>query len=147
MEAAKRSKDLPYSNCYYYLVWATKYRQPVLTAEVAPFVYRAIEQKSIELRSPILAINSVSDHLHVAVCIAPSVSISTWIGHIKGLSAHSVNAVFANLETPFKWQEGYGVVTFGEKNLPYVRAYIAKQQTHHASGQIVDKLERIDEDD
>jgi REP-associated tyrosine transposase len=146
-EGLNRNKILPYWNCYYHLVWATKYRRPLLNAQITPFVYRAIEQKSVELHSPILAMNSVNDHIHVAVCIAPSVSISTWIGHIKGLSAHSVNAVFANLESTFKWQEGYGVVTFGEKNLAYVQDYIANQQVHHAAGKIVDKLERIDSDD
>jgi REP element-mobilizing transposase RayT len=105
----------------------------------------AINQKSSELHSPILALNGVADHVHVAVCIAPSVSVSHWVGQVKGLAAHSVNAVFTDLDSPFKWQEGYGVVTFGEKHLPFVEEYIAQQKRHHSAGSMIEKLERIEE--
>jgi len=136
---------MPYWSCYFHIVWATKYRQSIITPQMETFIFAAINQKSSELHSPVLALNGVTDHLHVAICIAPSVSVSNWVGQVKGLAAHSVNAVFGNLETPFKWQEGYGVVTFGEKQLPFVQAYIANQKQHHSVGGLVEKLERFDE--
>jgi putative transposase len=138
---------VPYWNCYYRVVWATKYREPILTPAIQTLVYSAIRQKSGELKSPLLALNSVEDHIHIAVSIAPSLAVSSWVGFVKGLSAHAINAAFADLEAPFKWQEGYGVVTFGEKNLHFVQDYIEKQRIHHAKGEIIAKLEQMDEAD
>jgi hypothetical protein len=46
-----------------------------------------------------------------------------------------------------QWQRGFGVVSFGKKQLPWVRAYIRNQKEHHASGSIQDRLERISMDD
>src|SRR5690606_21966553 len=109
-------------------------------------IFAAIEQKSAELRCPLLGLNAVTDHVHVAVNIAPSLAVSQWAGYVKGFSAHAVNASFTDLETTFKWQEGYGVVTFGEKNLPFVQAYIAQQKQHHAVGTVIAKLEQLDDE-
>jgi REP element-mobilizing transposase RayT len=136
---------MPFWDLYYHIVWTTKYRQPILTLDIEKVVLEAVNQKSLELGSPVLALNTVSDHIHVAVSIAPRVAVATWVGQVKGLSAHAVNAAFANLETPFKWQEGYGAISFGQKQLEFVENYIAAQKMRHAEGNIFDKLERVDD--
>ena len=41
------------------------------------------------------------------------------------------------------WQAGYGVVSFGTKDLPWVINYVQNQRQHHAAGTIVDRLKRI----
>ena len=136
---------MSYWSCFYHVVWATKYRQETITRSIQPTIYDAIAQKSTQLGCKILAINSVADHIHVAISIPPHIAVAKWVGDAKGLSTYAVNGNYCDLELTFKWQEGYGVVTFGEKNFPYVEHYIARQQEHHQSGHIVEKLERIDE--
>ena len=136
---------MPYWSCFYHIVWATKYRQEIITPSMKPTIYDAITQKSDQLHCILLAVNSVADHIHIAIRIPPHVAVAKWVGDAKGLSTYALNGNFSDFESAFKWQEGYGVVTFGEKNLPYVAKYIANQQEHHQSGRIVDKLERIDE--
>ncbi len=136
---------MPYWSCFYHVVWATKYRQEIITAFMQPIIYDAITQKAGQLRCNLLAINSVADHIHIAICIPPHVAVAKWVGDAKGLSTYAMNGNYSSMESPFKWQEGYGVVTFGEKNFPYVEKYIANQQQHHQSGNTIDKLERIDE--
>lgn len=42
-----------------------------------------------------------------------------------------------------EWQTGYGVVSFGAKDLPWVAAYIQNQREHHARGNAHGRLERI----
>ena len=135
---------MAYWSCFYHIVWATKYRQESIIPAIQPTIYDAITQKSNQLKCNILAINSVTDHIHIAVSIPPHLAVAKWVGDAKGLSTYAVNGNFSDLEASFRWQEGYGVVTFGEKNLPYVERYIAHQQDHHQSGRIVEKLERID---
>jgi len=41
------------------------------------------------------------------------------------------------------WQEGYGVVSFGTKDLDWVRQYVRNQREHHARGTTHDRLERL----
>ena len=46
-----------------------------------------------------------------------------------------------------EWQTGYGVVSFGAKDLDWVREYIQRQKEHHAKKNIFDRLERITSED
>ena len=60
-------------------------------------------------------------------------------------TSHDVNQHFAIRGKVLEWQAGYGVVSFGTEDLPWVRQYIQNQRSHHATGKIVDRLERITE--
>ena len=91
-----------------------------------------------------MAINMMPDHIHIAVRIPPKIAVAEWIGQVKGLSTHEVNAMFPDLEHPFAWQQGYGVLTFGAKRLPFVIDYIRRQQEHHAADTIEEYLEQMD---
>jgi hypothetical protein len=53
-----------------------------------------------------------------------------------------VNEQFAQRGKVRHWQAGYGVVSFGTGDLDWVKQYIQNQRTHHASGKVVDRLER-----
>ena len=98
-------------------------------------------------RSPdvhVHAVGGVADHVHLAVTVPPTLAVSDWLGKLKGASAHHVNRRLLNRRT-FAWQAGYGVVSFGTKDLTWVVEYIKRQKEHHASGNIHDRLERWEE--
>jgi hypothetical protein len=40
-----------------------------------------------------------------------------------------------------EWQRGYGVVSFGTRNLHWARAYVENQREHHARGTLQERLE------
>ena len=44
-----------------------------------------------------------------------------------------------------EWQAGYGVVSFGTKDLAWVKQYIQNQRSRHATGKIINRLEHITE--
>ena len=69
--------------------------------------------------------------------------ISRWIGELKGASAHYVNHRIVNRKM-LEWQTGYGVVSFGSKDLDWVVKYISNQKQHHRTNRIYDRLERIE---
>jgi hypothetical protein len=71
--------------------------------------------------------------------------ISTFIGELKGGSSHAINQTFPALVERFAWQVGYGVVSFGTRDLKWVVHYIRNQKEHHACGNVQDRLERITE--
>jgi hypothetical protein len=46
----------------------------------------------------------------------------------------------------FKWQEGYGALSIGERSLETVMAYAARQKEHHKEKTEIVIYERIYED-
>lgn len=78
----------------------------------------------------------------MAVSIPPTLGIAEWIGRLKGSSSHHVNHKLVNRHL-LDWQEGYGVVSFGTKDLPWIVEYIRNQKEHHANGTIQERLERF----
>jgi putative transposase len=131
--------------CYYHVVWATKYRQPVILPMYEPIIQTAIQEKSAELKSHLIELNMVSDHIHIAVSIPPSLAIAKWVGSVKGASARAVNTTLEP-DNRFHWQESYGVMSFGEKALPQVREYSANPKMRHASGDLNSYLENVGEE-
>jgi putative transposase len=131
--------------CYYHVIWTTKHRTPIIPLSIEDCIFSAIEAKSASLDSPMLASNAVPDHIHIAVSIPPKLAPADWVRHVKGVSARDVNAAFPSLETPFRWQDGYGILTFGAKHLNTVISYIQRQKEHHADTTIIPYLEQVDD--
>jgi putative transposase len=75
----------------------------------------------------------------------PHVTISDFVGELKGYSSHEVNK--QERMKRLEWQRGFGVVSFGKKNLRWVQDYIARQKEHHATGQLHERLEQVSLDD
>lgn len=132
---------MPYHRCYYHFVWATWRREPMIIPQRAQILFRVIRTASEQLNVPLLAINAMPDHVHLAVQIPPAIALPTYIQRIKGRSAHDWNEGLAVNEPKLRWQHGYGVVTFGEGQLATIRHYIEQQQAHHRSGTCDDALE------
>jgi putative transposase len=89
-------------------------------------------------------VGGTETHIHIVISIPPT---SEWIGKSKGASSHYVNSELANRKL-LDWQPGYGIVSFGTKDLRWVIEYVKNQKEHHRCGTIYDRLEKIgDEDD
>ena len=90
------------------------------------------------------AIGGMPDHIHVAVSIPPTITVSEYVGRLKGGSSRLIGKSIADpdMET-FLWQSQYGVLTFGERALPEVIAYIENQPRHHANGSLWRSFEQL----
>ena len=135
---------MPFQVCYYHVVWATKYRQAIISPQIEVVILKSIPAKSIELNSRIYAINAVADHIHVAVGISVNIAVAEWVKRVKGVSSYNVNNTYPDLDPRFRWQSGYGVLTFGEKRLSYVVDYVKKQKEHHKNNATEKYLERTE---
>jgi len=87
-------------------------------------------------------IGGIETHVHLAISIEPTVTISELVGALKGFASHEVNRRLGMASKVLEWQTGYGVVSFGAKDLPWVVAYIQNQREHHTRGNSYDRLER-----
>ena len=140
---------LPMSKNYYseinlHLVWHTKLSRPLLTPDIEAMTYSCLREKIANQGDIYLhEIGGTETHIHLALSIEPTVLISELVGVLKGYSSHEVNRRSGMGRTVLQWQTGYGVVSFGTKDLPWVVAYVSNQKQHHAQGKTFERLERI----
>ena len=80
------------------------------------------------------------DHIHILVSILPKMSVSSFMGYLKGTSALMIFDRHANLKYKFGnrhfWSEGYYVSTVGLSEAT-VQKYIQEQEKHDIA---MDKL-------
>ncbi len=132
-----------YWELFYHLVWRTKERAPMLTAQAEPLTHKYLIHRALQPPEALVhAVGGIEDHIHMAVSLPPTVEIAKWVGDIKGACAHHINHGPCGLGA-LTWQTGYGVVSFGKRDLPWVLDYVKRQREHHAAGRIQDRLERI----
>jgi REP element-mobilizing transposase RayT len=134
---------VPYWQLYYHFIWSTKDRQPLITPEIEGRLYAVIASKVNEYDAVVFAIGGMEEHVHLVVAIPPKVSLSTFIGQVKGASSHFVNH---ELDLPhyFRWQSEYGVITFAKRSLPDVVRYVNNQREIHGKRQLIADFERVE---
>ena len=120
--------------CTYHVVWVPKYRYRILTGAVAELMDRDIrtlcEWKDVE----VLELNVQVDHVHALFSIPPKISISTFMGFLKGKLAIKVMKTYPRLrKKPYWgnhfWARGYFVSTVG-LNEDLIRRYVRYQEEH-----------------
>ena len=84
--------------------------------------------------------NGAEDHIHVLVSLTPSILVADVAKNLKGASSHYINKE-SGLEETLYWQDGYGVVTLREDEIPQVVRYIHHQKEHHQTGKLSQILE------
>jgi putative transposase len=137
-----------YSEINLHLVWHTKNSLPLLTPEVEPLAHRFLKKRIIETLGVFVhEIGGIETHIHLAVTIPPTLLISEFIGKLKGGSSHDVNQAIGLRQKALEWQTGYGVVSFGTRDLPWVIDYIRSQREHHSRGTTHERLERITQEE
>jgi len=108
-------------------------------------LYHYLTHKIIETPGARLhAIGGIETHIHIATSLPPNLLVSEWIGKLKGASSYYINHEVESKS--LEWQRGYGIVTFGTKDLQWVIEYINNQKAHHKSGRTFDRLEKHSDD-
>ncbi len=135
-----------YHEIYLHLNWHVKDDKATLTSELEPIVHQIITGRIHRTNGVWLhGINGTETHIHIAINIEPQVCISELVKDLKGGSSFDTNKKQG--KGTLEWQRGYGVVSFGKNNLPWVLEYIAKQKEHHANGKAIDRMEKCDVDE
>lgn len=109
------------------MTWHTKDNHPFINASLEPDLYAFIRDRIINMPNVYFhAIGGIFDHIHLGASFYPPFEIDRWIGDMKGASSHEFGK-------SLQWQLGYGVVSFGTKDLPWVISYIAIRKNGIAS--------------
>ena len=136
---------MPYCQLFYHLIWSTKNRLPLLTAQVEPVVHDFLRAKAIGLGATVFALNGTEDHVHVVVSILPKIAVAKFVGQIKAVASTRFNKSVPDGPL-FFWQDEYGAFSFDAKRLPNYVAYVNNQKEHHAQNALIPVLERTTDD-
>jgi putative transposase len=136
-----------YSEINLHITWHVKQNLPIITREIEPRLHKYIRSYALQSKGVIFhEIGGTETHVHIVVSIPPTLMIADWIGKLKGASSHYVNHELVNRKL-LDWQTGYGVVSFGTKDIEWVIRYVQNQKVHHAKTSTVDRLERTEDDE
>ena len=117
-------------NCKYHIVFAPKYRRKAFYGsnrlEIGAILRKLCSWKEVT----IIEDEVCPDHVHMFVEILPKLSISTFMGYLKGKSSVMIYQKWGNLKYKYRnrsfWCRGYYVDTVG-KNEVAIQKYIKEQ--------------------
>jgi len=117
-------------NCKYHVVFAPKYRRKVFYAqkrlEIGHILRELCRWKDIN----ILEAEICPDHIHMLIEIPPKMSVSSFMGYLKGKSSLMIYEKWGNMKYKYRnrqfWCRGYYVDTVG-KNTKKIQEYIQNQ--------------------
>ena len=114
----------------YHFVWIPRRRKPVLVGEVAQRFEELLKAKVIELDCQIIALEVMSDHVHLFLNCPPTVAPSDIMHRLKGATAYKLRDEFPHLKKlPSMWTRSFFCPTAGNVSSETVKRYIENQKT------------------
>ena len=134
-------------NCKYHIIFAPKYRRQVIYGKIKMDIGKIIrtlcKQKGVE----IIEAEACPDHIHMLVSIPPKISVSAFMGYLKGKSSLMIFDRHANLKYKYGNRhfgcKGYYVDTVG-KNKKVIAEYIRKQLQEDIANDQISIKEYVD---
>ena len=127
------------------MAWGKLYHRrawPLLVPKIEAMVHHYLRGRCIDTPGVFIhEIGGIETHVHLCLSVAPTITISDYIGQLKGASSHDTNQRLGH--KALEWQAGYGVVSFGTRDLEWVKDYVRNQRDRHAQRKVEDRLERI----
>ena len=116
--------------CKYHIVFAPKYRRKIFYGEKRKEIGAILRELCNWKNIKIVEGEVCPDHIHMLVEIPPKMSVSSFVGYLKGKSSLMIFERYANLRYKYGnrtfWCRGYYVDTAG-KNDKKIAEYIANQ--------------------
>ena len=126
------SKSLAHTkwNCKYHVVFAPKYRRQVFYGEKMRAIGEILRQLCEWKGVNIVEAECCPDPIHMLLEIPPKMSVSGFMGYLKGKSSVMLYERFGELKFKYRnqefWCRGYYVDTVG-KNTAKIRESISRQ--------------------
>ena len=116
--------------CKYHIVFTPKYRRKAIynqyRADLRDIIKTLCKYKGVE----IIEGHMMADHVHLLLSIPPKMSVSSFMGYLKGKSSLMIYEKWGNMKYKYRnrefWCRGYYVDTVG-KNTKAINEYISHQ--------------------
>lgn len=131
-----------YTQLLYHVVFSTKHRARVLTANRREDLFRYAWGIHKNLGCHLYRINGVEDHIHILTSLHRMLCLSDYVREVKTGCTRWIKAgqVFPDFEG---WQDGYGAFTLSTREKDGVINYIKNQQEHHRQESFADEYKRL----
>ena len=133
--------------CQYHIVFAPKYRRQIIYGKYKAEIGKILRDICIRNGVEIIEANACPDHIHMLVSIPPKMSVSKFMGILKGKSSLMIFDRFANLKYKYGnrhfWCRGYYVDTVG-RNKTAIEKYIKNQLAEDQLAEQISMKEYID---
>ena len=118
-------------NCKYHIVFAPKFRRRAIYGEYKADIGKILRELCAWKEVEIIEAHACIDHIHMYVSIPPKLSVSGFVGFLKGKSALILFERHANLKYKYGqrhfWCRGFYVDTVG-RNEKAIAEYIQNQE-------------------
>lgn len=125
-------------NCKYYVVFTPKYRRKVFYREKRREIGKILRMLCEWKKIKIVEAKVCPDHIYMLIEIPPKISVSSFMGYLKGKSSLMIYEQFPELKYKYRnrefWCRGFYVDTTG-KNAKKIQEYIQQQYEKDKAGE------------
>ena len=119
-----------YSKICIQLIFAVKHRNALIDSMWEERLYQYITGIVQNKEQKMIAINGVTNHIHLFIGMRPNCCLSNLVREIKKSSNDFVN-INQFTRGKFDWQEGFGAFSYGHSQIAAVANYVINQKEHH----------------
>ena len=125
-----------------HLVFSTKNRKPLLTADVRAELFPYLSVVLNNDGCPSLRVGGVSDHVHLLFGLSRTRTQAQVVENVKTSSSKWLKTKGTDL-AHFHWQAGYGAFSVTPSEANGVIEYIDRQEDHHRNTPFQDEYRRL----
>ena len=117
--------------CQYHIVFIPKYRRKTMYGKVKEDVREILKLLCGYKKVEIIEGAVCADHVHLCLSIPPKLSVSDFMGYLKGKSALMIFDRHPEMGSKFNrhfWARGYYVSTIGNISEETIKNYIKEQE-------------------
>jgi REP element-mobilizing transposase RayT len=130
-----------FTSLHYHIFFSTKNREPWISQGWRDRLWEYLGGTLRGLGGHPHQIGGVADHVHLAVGLKPTHSVSKVLQELKKASSAWVHH---ELGIPgFAWQDGYTALTVSASVLPKIVDYVANQEPHHRRKTFREEMEEL----
>ena len=142
LRALAQHFHMSYVRLWVHLVFTTKNREPILSAELRNKMMEHIIENARSKEIYLDSIGGWAEHLHLLISLGREQNIAKVAMLIKGESAHWFNQQ-KFVRGKFHWQDDYFALSVSESQLEKVRNYIRNQEDHHRARSFADEFDAL----
>lgn len=128
-----------YTCLYFHVIFSTKQRRALITADLRERLYAYIGSIVAHENGRLICAGGTEDHVHLLVSLRAQTALADMLRLFKTNSSKWVHETFVQ-KRDFGWQDGYSAFSVSHSNVERVRRYIAQQEEHHRRASFQEEL-------
>lgn len=121
-------------NLHVHLVFVTKYRRKIFTAQILTELKVIFETVCCQLEAYLIEFDGEEDHVHLLVLYPPKLAIAELVFRLKGVSSRIIRSgqypsITKALWGKALWSPSYFASSCGGAPISIIRQYIEQQKT------------------